>query len=528
MKYLIFRNHTVEHLFRHLPAEYNGYGDLSISTENAKTLIWFFIPPPNADLEKLCNEIESYKSQLEMLLQENPQHNFIIFTISTKMFNGFVDSDTRVLDRINEFNSFVYQVSASESNRIQFLNIDDFFNDYSVDQIFDWKYYFISQIVIGPTLARPFKKWFDQKTSVLANKRKKCLVLDLDHTLWGGILGEDGISGIQIGDAYPGLAFRTFQELLLQAQKNGVILAVCSKNNLDDVKEVWAKNPYLILKEEHFSCIRANWQNKAENIQSIAQELNIGLDSLVFIDDNPAERQMVTQVLPEVEVPDFPKEPYDLPAFFWTVWDQFFKVFELTNEDKAKTKQYIENKNRTQAKAKFVNVDEYIGSLEMTLFPKIVDEFSAVRVAQMTQKTNQFNLTTKRYDVSEITDFSKMGHLVYHMAVSDKFGDSGITLLSIVKINGDAAEIDLFLLSCRILGRGIESEFFKGLMNQLVLRKVKSVTAEFIPSKKNKQTEDFYEKMGMSVTKEHESGQKSYSLKLEEAFELSNLYKVEV
>tara|TARA_R110002096_G_scaffold74101_1_gene175670 strand:- start:232072 stop:233658 length:1587 start_codon:yes stop_codon:yes gene_type:complete len=528
MKYLIYRNHTLEHLFKQLEAEYNGYGDLSISTQNAKSLIWFFIPPPNADLEKLCNEIESYKGQLEMLLQENEQHNFILFTISPRLLGNFVDGDTSVLEKVNEFNSFIYQSSQNTSNRVQFLNIDDFLNDYSLDQIFDWKYYLISQIVIAPTLARPFKKWFNQKLNVLANKRKKCLVLDLDNTLWGGILGEDGISGIQIGDAYPGLAFRTFQELLLEAQKNGVILAVCSKNNLEDVQEVWEKNPYLILKEDHFSAVRANWQNKAENIQSIAQELNIGLDSMVFIDDNPAERQMVKQVLPEVEIPEFPKNPYDLPTFFWEVWDNHFKVFELTNEDKAKTKQYIENKKRSQAKNKFVNVDEYIASLEMTLYPKLVDEFSAVRVAQMTQKTNQFNLTTKRYEVADILEFAQKGHLVYHMAVTDKFGDSGITLLSIAKINGDSAEIDLFLLSCRILGRGIETEFFKGLMNQLVERGVKKVNAQFIPSKKNKQTEEFYERMGMELVNTDSSGIKNYVLGLDKAFELSNLYKVEV
>lgn len=527
MKYLIFRNHTVEHLFRHLSAEYNGYGDLSISTKDADVIMWFFLPPPNSDSGKLLQEIESYKGQLEMLINANPDKRFIVFTLSPRMTRSFEENNIKVNQKILDHNNFLFDLSKN-SPRIQFLQIDDFLNEYSGNQIFSWKYFLTSQIIIAPTLTRAFKKWFSQKTRVLSNKRKKCIVLDLDNTLWGGVLGEDGISGIQIGDVYPGLAFRTFQEQLQEAKNNGVILAVCSKNNLEDVLEAFAKNPYMRLKENDFSCVRANWLNKAENIQSIAQELNIGIDSLVFIDDNPVEREIVKQVLPEVEVPEFPDNPYDLPAFFTKVWDEHFKIFELTNEDRSKTEQYNENRKRTEEKRRFVNFDDYLGSLEMVLYPKEADEFSAVRVAQMTQKTNQFNLTTRRYEVSDIQSFIDENHLVFHMAVSDKFGDSGITLLSIVKIEGDQAEIDVLLLSCRILGRGIEGEFLKLLLNQLMKRNVKRVNSSYLPTKKNGQTKDFFEKMGFEVIEEKPDGGKKYKLELVKSFELSKLYKVEL
>jgi FkbH-like protein len=180
----------------------------------------------------------------------------------------------------------------------------------------DWKYYYISQSLITPKLNASFNEWFERKLAAIQGKRKKCLVLDLDNTLWGGILGEDGIEGIKISDTYPGLAFRDFQESILEAANNGVILAVCSKNNEEDVLDVWEKHPYLILRQKHISAYRINWQDKATNIQELADELNIGLDSMVFIDDNPAERTRVQQTIPEVVVPDFPEHPHQMSAFF--------------------------------------------------------------------------------------------------------------------------------------------------------------------------------------------------------------------
>lgn len=182
---------------------------------------------------------------------------------------------------------------------------------------------------------------------------KKCLVLDLDNTLWGGVLGEDGVEGIQLGNIYPGLAFYDFQKGLLELYKSGVILAVCSKNNESDVLECWTKHPSILINKKHLSSYRINWVDKPTNIRAIADELNIGLDSIVFIDDNPVERERVKFELPMVSVPDFPEQPYLLPDFLKSVHFQYFQIYQLTDEDQKKTEQYKTNVKRKVFSQKF-------------------------------------------------------------------------------------------------------------------------------------------------------------------------------
>lgn len=205
-----------------------------------------------------------------------------------------------------------------------------------------------SQMGINPKLASDFSCWFEDRLREISLCRKKCLVLDLDNTLWGGVLGEDGIDGIKIGGDYPGKAFLYFQEGLLELAKRGVILTICSKNNERDVLDLWEKNPFVLLRKEHFSAWRINWRNKADNIRELSEELNIGLDSLVFVDDNPTERELVRQMLPMVEVPEFPKQSYMLPDFLISLSDRYFRVYSVTEEDRRKTEQYKANASRTQ------------------------------------------------------------------------------------------------------------------------------------------------------------------------------------
>lgn len=527
MKYLVCRNHTVEHLFRHLGAHYNGYGDLSVSTDGYDITIWYFALLPGSDTGKAIEEVRSYSEQLEYFVNSNSEVRIVILSLSERLNFRFLDEEHRLSHEVARYNQAAQEL-ALEKAHVQYISIDEFLNNYSIDQIFNWKYFLMSQTLMAPTLAKHFKRWFNEKLQSLDNKRKKCIVLDLDNTLWGGVLGEEGVENIQVGDSYPGLAFRTFQEQLLEAQKNGVLLSVCSKNNLEDVEEAWKDNPFLVLRASHFAAIRVNWNNKASNIQEIAAELNIGLDSMVFIDDNPTEREIVRQTLPEVTVPDFPKEPFQLPGFFQEVWNSHFKVYELTKEDKQKTRQYLENRQRVELKTKLVDFEQYLRSLEIVLYPKMVDEFSIVRAAQMTQKTNQFNLRTQRYTVQHIRDFLDQGHLVCQMSVKDKFGDSGITLLTIALIDGKKAFLDTFLLSCRILGKKIEREFMHYLINQLSLKGVEEITAEFIPSKKNQQTKDFYEAVGFEPLKETPEGTKTYKRTVNGQVELNDIYSIEL
>ena len=366
---------------------------------------------------------------------------------------------------------------------------------------------------LSAKLAKDFKAWFSRKLESIALKRKKCLVLDLDNTLWGGVLGEEGIDGIQIGGDYPGKAFLYFQEALLQLSQRGVILTICSKNNEQDVLDAWEKNPYLVLKKEHFATYRINWNDKATNIQEMAKELNLGLDSFVFVDDNPTERELIKQLLPMVEVPAFPAQPYELPTFFQTLVADYFQVYAITDEDQKKTLQYKANASRAQEQRNFGDFTDFLKSLDIQMTIEQANDFNIQRIAQMTQKTNQFNLTTKRYTDADIRQFLQAGWQIWCLSVADKFGDNGITGCIMVH----DAEIDSLLLSCRILGKGIEHAFLKTVLSQLRSEGVGEVKAAYGPTIKNKQVADFYDKNGFTVDSEEADGAKHYTLSLAEA-----------
>jgi len=415
----------------------------------------------------------------------------------------------------------------SGNSNVKIIDIRDFYRVFSEDQLIDWKYYFLSQIPVNPKLVSQFIKWFSRRLEILAMKRKKCIVFDLDNTIWYGILGEDSPDGIKMGGDYPGNAYRFFQTYLLELSRIGIILAVCSKNNEVDVFAVWENHPDMVLRKDSFSAYRINWNNKADNIREIALELNISLDSMVFIDDNPAERELIKQTLPEVSVPEFPVQPYLYPVFIEQLTDDYFSAYTLTQEDLTKTRQYKENAERMQHKKQFVDMDAYIKSLEIKLIIEKYNEFNKARFAQMTQKTNQFNLTTKRYVETEIQSFADNGGLVYGLRVKDKFGDNGLTGLMIILIDKQTAYIDTLLLSCRILGKGIENIFVKFVLLKLKKEGITHVKAVYIKTLKNVQVEKFYDNIGFNIT-ETSAERTDYDMVLnDKEFSLTSIYELE-
>ena len=449
----------------------------------------------------------------------------LILTLTTRFVQfKFENSDYKIEEASEFYRKEISKLSEIDS-RVKIIDIDDFFNEFSTNDLIDWKFYYMSKMVIKPQIALQFKKWLHKKFDAITYKRKKCLVLDLDNTLWGGILGEDGIDGVKLGGDYPGNAYRDFQENIKMAANAGVMLAVCSKNNIEDVHEMWANHPENILTENDFVSIKSNWDDKAKNIAEIAQELNIGLDSFVFIDDNPRERERVKTELPMVEVPEFPDQPFELFSFFAKIYSNFFQIDRLTNEDSKKTKQYKENTLRNQLKTSIGSIDEYIKNLKIKL--SIFVNSNVSRVAQMTQKTNQFNLTTKRYSEPEINYFIENGHYIFSVGVKDKFGDNGITGAAIVLVNKDnkSANIDSYLLSCRILGKNIENIFLKCILNQLHDRGIRNVTAKYSKTKKNSQTASFYDNNNFDIV-DQSDGEKSYICHLNKQLKIDNKFKL--
>lgn len=522
MSLFVFRNNTVERFF---PRDYifSGYDDISFVPTNANGYVWFYQAPVGYNREASVQEIQGYQQKFNFVLaQIDANKTVIALTMEDICAVPFTDDDYAVRIAIEQYNTALFEAEKVHSN-LKVLDYSEFTHNYPVADLFDWKFYFISQMGINPKLTKDFQAWWKRKLESVALKRKKCVVLDLDNTLWGGVLGEEGISGIKIGGDYPGKAFDFFQKSLLHLSKAGVILAICSKNNEHDVLEAWEKNPFMVLKKEHFAAYRINWTDKATNIKELAEELNIGLDSFVFVDDNPTERELIKQMLPMVSVPEFPAQPYELPMFFKQLVNDYFKIYSITNEDKKKTEQYKANAARAQAQHSFTDFGAFLESLDIQITIESANEFNIPRIAQMTQKTNQFNLTTKRYTDADVKGFLVDGWKIWCIRVADRFGDNGIT--GCIMVNGN--EIDTFLLSCRILGKGIEKAFIKKILAILKESGVKTVKAAYFPTAKNVQVADFYDRCGFPCVAENPEGSKEYALDLKSAnLEIEKYYRI--
>lgn len=527
MTTFVFRNQTVEPFFGYHGMTYSGYDDISVVPQDVDRYIWFYQVPVNSDSVQLAQEIESFNAKLDLVLDAAGDRPFIIFSLVNLYKLRLSGNETAVEEAVADFNSHAVRLAATRNN-VKWVDFSEFTSRYDAYMLLNWKYYFMSQTMLNPKLAHDFQNWWERVQDEFVLQRKKCLVLDLDNTLWGGVLGEDGVDGIQLGGDYPGKAYSYWQKALLQLSLRGVILAVCSKNNESDVQEAWDNNTAMVLKREHFGALRINWQDKATNIQALADELNIGLDSMVFVDDNPAERELVKRLLPQVEVPDFPEKPHQLMTFFKELVDKYFRIYAVTAEDLAKTSQYRANALRKAEQSRFTDFEDYLYSLDIAIDVSRVDSHNLPRIAQMTQKTNQFNLTTRRYTEDQVQQLVNKGWHVFCMAVRDRFGDNGITgTVFLEPVDDVTVNVDTLLLSCRILGRGIEEAFFKTVLNLLRLDGYRTVRASYLPTAKNGQTADFYDRMGMNCVA-CDDGNKRYEMALESVFEIKNYYNIRV
>ncbi len=330
---------------------------------------------------------------------------------------------------------------------------------------------------------------------------RKCLVLDLDNTLWGGVIGEDGIAGIALGEDGPGMAFMEFQQELLNLSRKGALLAICSKNNEEDALEVLRQHPSMRLREDAFAATRINWRDKATNLRELAEELNIGLDTFVFIDDNAAERALVKATLPEVCVPDWPQEPSCFKAALLELSIQYFPRVAVTGEDRARSALYRADGERRREAVSTGSLEDYYRSLQMRAEIGYGDPVSTPRIAQLTQKTNQFNLTSRRYTEAEIRMLTEATDaMVMWLRLRDRFSDDGIVAAMILRqCDGRSWMIDTFVMSCRIIGRTVESAFLGYVCHVMKQRGVRELVGEYIPTRKNNLTVNLYRDLGFEV-----------------------------
>ena len=349
--------------------------------------------------------------------------------------------------------------------------------------------------------------------------RKKVLILDLDNTLWGGVLGEEGIEGITLSGSLMGAIYKDTQRRILELQKTGVLLAIVSKNNKEDVLDAINTHPHMLLREDSFVEILSNWDSKPLNIRHLSQVLNLGLNSFVFLDDNPVERETVTLELPDVIVVDFPKDKSNLPATIQKIADEYFFIEKLTDEDTVKTRQYREESLRKASQREYHTLDEYLRSLSITVTLNEMQESQSERVAQLTQKTNQFNLTTRRFDIVQLREYvSDPNKLVYVASASDKYGDYGLVVVLMISLQGSSAQIDNFLMSCRVMGRYIEDAVITAVESALLERhSIDTLFARYIPTKKNVPVQHLMEHLDFILERESIQGEKEYSRFLKSA-----------
>jgi FkbH-like protein len=336
----------------------------------------------------------------------------------------------------------------------------------------------------------------------LAGKTAKVLVVDLDNTLWGGVIGEDGMSGIQIGAEYPGAAYQALQRALLDLARRGVLLAICSKNNLDDAMEALQNHPGMLVRPSHFAATRINWHDKALNLREIASELNVGVDALAFLDDNPMEREQVRAALPQVNVIDLPSDPLEYAA---TVRDApAFQRLVLSDEDQQRTELYAAQRERSHAEQTFQSKEDFFCYLELEAEIAPLESATLARVAQLTQKTNQFNLTTRRRTEQQIAELAaRVGSQVLTIRLRDRFGDHGLVGIAVTRDESETCEIDTFLLSCRVIGRTVETAFLSHVASGAASRGCRQLAGWFLPTKKNAPARDFYAQHGFQLQKQN-------------------------
>ncbi len=446
--------------------------------------------------------LNKLKMEIDMIFRNLSQVPLVVFNkFSTAYLVPSYGVKTNASRLAADLNTYVERNLPAN---VFLLTIDEVFMQCGVQQAFDKRFYQSSKAPYSIAFFKEYCKAIIHPILKNTGKLKKAIIFDCDNTLWKGVLGEDGKDGIKMSAAdKEGYPYRMIQQMAVFLSKRGVIVGICSKNNPEDVDAVLAEHNDIVLKSDYIVIKKVNWEDKASNLRNIATELNIGLNSLVFVDDSDFEITFIKEQLPEVLAIQVPKTGYiDLLQV------NIFKYFNLspTADDAKKTEMYKQQFLRDDAKKSAGSIEDYLSSLEMEITIKEDDQDQVARIAQLTQKTNQFNLTTRRKSESEIKQLIiAENDAVFSLSVKDKFGDNGLTGVCVVMQNTQSnkiANIDMLLMSCRVIGRKIEVVFVSKILSLLKQKGYQTVYASFLKSPKNAQVKDFYEKIGFSILKE--------------------------
>ena len=443
-------------------------------------------------INKLRNSISRLKQNLSCKIILS---NFV--EIDDGVFGNFGNKHpASFIFQLRKLNVALMELAAEEQ--------DVFINDISglntrvgLGYSFQPKLYINSDIVFSLEFTAVVARNLIDIVLPLMGRLKKCLILDLDNTMWGGIIGDDGMENIQIGDLGIGKAYTQLQQWALQLKQRGIILAVSSKNTESIAKEPFERHPDMVLRLDDISVFVANWENKADNIRYIQSILNIGFDSMVFIDDNPFERELVKKEIPAITVPELPEDPSKYLDFLRSL--NLFETATYSEEDAERTRQYRAEAKRIVSQQAYSSQDEYLKSLQMRSSVKNFDSFNTPRVAQLTQRSNQFNLRTVRYTEGEIAALiTSPGSHTLSFDLRDSFGDHGLIAALILKELDGSLFIDTWVMSCRVLSRGMEQFIINQVAGLAEKKKIHSITGEYLPTPKNGIVKELYPSLGFT------------------------------
>jgi FkbH-like protein len=445
--------------------------------------------------------LEKAKREIDLVLENLTNTSLVLFNQFTSIpFSGRTIGETNLNQLADLLNRYVEDETPAN---VKLVDLEKVIANIGIKNSLDLRYYYSSKALYTIDFFKSYSNYIKPYIMSANGKNKKAIIFDCDNTLWRGILGEDGFDNIGMSSkTKDGAIFSEIQSIALALHKRGILIGLCSKNNPGDVNKVIKSHPDMQLRNEHISINKSNWSDKVTNLLDIATELNIGIESLVFVDDSSFEVNLIKQQLPQVTVIQVPERLYDYPRIFRENLDLFYSL-SFTVEDTQKAKMYKQQLQREGVRKKYADIEEYLASLELKIRVYVDNEDIISRMSQMSQKTNQFNLTTRRYTEADIGNFIfNPASKVFAFSVVDKFGDSGVTGLCIINVEEkymQTADIDTFLMSCRIIGRNIEYSFMDFLINYLEDIGVRNIRGRFIKTPKNEQVHDFFDRCSFPI-----------------------------
>lgn len=462
-------------------------------------------------IEEIADSLEGELGMILNNLSNVPCVLFDSFTAKTLSINTLRNNKfANLAERLNQF------VNENKAKNTYLIDIDAIISKIGEGSSFDKKLYLLSKTLYTIDFWKEYVYATSPVLLKVTGKARKAVIFDCDNTLWKGILGEDGFDGIDMSaHSKIGSIYHEVQNMAVWLSKHGVLIGLCSKNNPGDVAEVIEKHPDMALKNDNIVVSEVNWNDKASNLRVIAEELNIGIDSLVFVDDSDFEINLIREQLPQVVCMQVPGAIFDYPKQLAEIINTYF-YFSDSKADLDKTNQYKQQAQRNQSKRQFGDIESYLKSLEMEVAFHVDDATEIERVAQLTQKTNQLNLCTNRYTDAQIEAVKDSANQSYiSLSVKDKFGDSGLTGVAVVSYEDGKGAVNDFLMSCRVMGRNIEFVFMDYIIDYLKSKGSDTVAAQYIPTMKNKPVSDFYDKVGLVMVGESD-GTKNYSINTNE------------